>query len=74
MFMYQGEIEGSKLYQDLLKKAKQQFSENFMTQNRFVQQIHGSIASTRRGKVFGMKNPQTLQRSIVTWRQKKQDI
>lgn len=31
---FKGEIEGSKLYQDLLKKAKQQFSENFMTQNR----------------------------------------
>lgn len=31
---FKGEIEGSKLYQDLLKKAKKQFSENFSTQNR----------------------------------------
>ena len=34
--LFQGEVEGSRLYQDLLKRAKLQFSETFGSENRLV--------------------------------------
>ncbi|XP_078348439.1 protein ecdysoneless homolog [Oculina patagonica] len=48
---FKGEVEGSKLHQDLLKKAKHQFSENFAGESRqserrlhaqrYLSQVHG---------------------------------
>ena len=33
---YQGEVDGSKLHQQLFRKAQKQFSEQFATENRSV--------------------------------------
>ena len=40
VMFFQGEIEGSKLYKDLLKKAKNQFTENFAGENRLVNNFY----------------------------------
>ena len=36
---YQGEVDGSKLHQELFRKAQKQFSEQFATEDRSVYQI-----------------------------------
>lgn len=40
VILFQGEVEGSKLYQGLLKKAKHQFSEALADENRLVNNFH----------------------------------
>ena len=46
--LFQGEVQGSRLYQDLLKRAKHQFSETFASENRLVNSFLNFVSLSQR--------------------------
>ncbi|KAJ7362048.1 hypothetical protein OS493_013136 [Desmophyllum pertusum] len=65
---FKGEVEGSKLHQDLLKKAKHQFSENFAGENRSDPgQIILALLKDAKIDVDKMKEEQLLPEDDDSW-------